>query len=189
VRFRRIMLWAAMLPVWAAMAGCAVKANNYQPSIANVELLKRSGSAPAVVGAFSVQSGAVGGSTITLRASPMEPPSGGTYAGYLAEALKMELDMARRLDPKAAIEISGVLLKNDIAAGGMSRNSGEIEARFVVRRDGQMRFDKTKRVSDEWESSFAAAIAIPKAQQQYPVLVQSLLAALFADTDFQNAIR
>jgi hypothetical protein len=64
-----------------------------------------------------------------------------------------------------------VLLKNVINAGGMSTNSGEIEAqlRRAPRRAG--RYEKTKRATSEWESSFAGAVAIPKAQQQYPVLV------------------
>jgi hypothetical protein len=182
------MVGGALLAL-ASMTGCAVKAVAYQPSIANVTTLKKSGTSAASVGAFSVQSGATGGSTISLRGNSMESPAGGNYAAYLAEALKMELDMAKRLDPKATIEISGVLLKNDVAAGGVSRNSGEIEARFVVKRDGNVRFDKTKRAVDEWDSSFAGAIAIPKAQQQYPVLVQTLLAALYADAEFQAAVR
>jgi len=182
------MLAAAAIAL-VAMTGCAIKAPPYQPSIDNVNVLKRGGATGAAVGTFTVQAGAVGAASISVRASSMEPPNGGTYAAYLAEALKAELDLARRLDPKATIDITGVLLKNDIDAGGFSRNNGEIEVRFVVRRDGQVRFDKTKRGAADWESSFVGAIAIPKAQQQYPVLVQTLLAALYADADFQSAIR
>ena len=43
------------------------------------------------------------------------------------------------------VEISGQLLKNDIAAGGISTNSGEVEARFVVKNDGVQRYDKVQR--------------------------------------------
>lgn len=187
--FRRIFLLAAALVATAAFTGCAVKANTYQPSIANVTKLKSSGTNAIALGEFTVQSGAIGGASITLRANSMSPPDTADYAGYIANALKAELDMAKRLDPKSDIQISGVLVKNDIAAGGLSTNSGEIQARFVVRRNGKVGFDKTERVTDDWESSFAAAIAIPKAQQQYPNLVQKLLGALYADADFQAAIR
>lgn len=103
--------------------------------------------------------------------------------------MKTELDLARRLDPKATVEITGVLLKNDISAGGLARNSAEIEARFVVRRDGQVSFDKVMRGATDWESSFLGSIAIPRAQQQYPVLVQLLLQSLYRDAQFQSAIR
>jgi hypothetical protein len=189
MNLRRLALLAAALVALAASTGCAVKANNYQPSISNVELINKAGSAKLAAGDFTVQAGATGATSITLRTTSMTPPETADYAGYIANALKSELDLAKRLDPKSSIQITGVLLKNDIAAGGMSKNSGEIEARFVVRRDGAVAFDKTKRVTDEWESSFAAAIAIPKAQQQYPVLVQKLLESLYADADFQKALR
>lgn len=185
---RRLVLLVAAVGAMLGSTGCAVKANSYQPSIANVSVLNK-GSAKVAVGEFTVQAGAVGGATISLRGNSMTAPDTADYAGYLAAALKTELDMAKRLDPKANIQVSGVLLKNDIAAGGISTNSGEVEARFVVKRDGKVTFDKTKRSADQWESSFAAAIAIPKAQQQYPVLVQKLLAALYADADFQSALR
>lgn len=186
---RRILTLACAAAALLVMTGCATKAPPYQPSIDNVSALKRGGSTAATVGTFTVQAGAVGATTISLRAADMTPPSGGSYAGYLAEALKSELELAHRLDPKANIEIAGVLLKNVINAGGIARNDGEVQARFVVRRDGQVRFDKTKRGSGEWESSFAGAVAIPRAQQQYPLIVQSLLAALYADPDFLSAIR
>jgi hypothetical protein len=189
MNLRRFVLLAAALVALAGTTGCAVKANNYQPSISNVGLLNKSGTAKVAAGDFTVQSGAVGGTTISLRTSSMTPPDTADYAAYLANALKSELDLAKRLDPKASIQVTGTLLKNDIAAGGISKNSGEIEARFVVRREGAVVFDKTKRATDEWESSFAAAIAIPKAQQQYPSLVQKLLEALYSDADFQGALR
>ena len=186
---RRLSLLAAALAATAVFTGCAVKANTYQPSIANVTVLKGGGAGAVALGEFTVQAGATGGASITLRTTSMTAPETADYAGYLANALKAELDLAKRLDPKADVQISGVLMKNDIAAGGISRNNGEIAARFIVRRGGKVSFDKTERATDEWESSFAAAIAIPKAQQQYPNLVQKLLGALFADADFQTAIR
>jgi hypothetical protein len=189
VNLRRLSALAAASVALALSTGCALQAPVYQPSIDNVGLLKKAGAAPVAVGAFTVQAGGEGMTDLSLRTSTMTPPAGSNYADYLASALKQELDMARRLDPKVNIEISGVLLKNVVSAGGISRNDGEIEARFVVRRDGQIRFDKIKRGAAEWESSFAGAVAIPKAQQQYPVIVQSLLAALYTDAEFQAATR
>ena len=147
-------------------SGCAMQAPHYQPSIDNVEVLKKSQARPMVLGSFSVQAGATGGSAIGIRGSSMASPVGADYAAYLAEALRQELALAGKLDPKSEIEVSGVLIKNDIAAGGFSTNSGEIEARFLVRSGGQLRYEAVKRAELSWDSSFVGAIAIPKAQQQ-----------------------
>ena len=88
-----------------------------------------------------------------------------------------------------AIEVSGVLTRNEINAGGISTNDGVLEALFIVKRDGVVRYNKSKRTNASWESSFVGAIAIPKAQQQYPLLVQSLLGQLIGDAEFQAAVK
>ncbi len=119
----------------------------------------------------------------------MASPVGSDYAAYLAEALRQELVMAGKLDAQSKLEISGMLLKNDIDATGFSTAQGEIEARFVVRNDGQIRYDRVQLAKLAWESSFAGAVAIPKAQQQYPLMVQALLAQLLADSEFRTAIK
>ena len=189
MRWRRTALLAAMLVTAALASGCAIQATVYQPSIANVEQLKKLDPPPIKVGAFQVKPGAEGGSSISLRGNPMQSPVGGDYAAYLADALRQELVLAGKFKPDAGIDVRGELLKNDIAAGGFSTNSGEIEARFIVLRGNEERYNNVLRASDSWESSFIGAVAIPKAQQQYPVLVQKLLAALFGDARFQAAIR
>jgi hypothetical protein len=183
--FRSLFLSLSLVTL---LAGCALQAPRYQPSIDNVEAIKKSGVKAMNVGAFTVAPGATGGSSISLRGSSMNPVSG-DYAAYLADALKQELTLAGALDLKASVEVGGVLVKNDIAAGGMSTNSGEIEARFVVRNGSQVRYDALKRVDLSWESSFVGAVAIPKAQQQYPVLVQQLIGKLLADPQFLAALR
>lgn len=189
MRWRRTALLAAMLVTAALASGCAIQATVYQPSIANVEQLKKLDPPPIKVGAFQVKPGAEGGSSISLRGNPMQSPVGGDYAAYLADALRQELVLAGKFKPDAGIDVRGELLKNDIAAGGFSTNSGEIEARFIVLRGNEERYNNVLRASDSWESSFIGAVAIPKAQQQYPALVQKLLAALFDGARFQAAIR
>ena len=176
----------ALGPVFAA--GCAMQAPPYQPSLDNVEILKKT-AGPTALGSFTVQAGGAGVVSIGLRGSSMSSPVGTDYAAYLASALSQELQLAGKLDPKAKVVITGLLLKNDIAAGGMSTNSGEIEAQFTVFNAGQERYRGTHRAEMSWESSFIGAVAIPKAQQQYPLLVQKLLAQLMADSRFQAALK
>ncbi len=170
------------------MTGCAMKAPPYDASISNVSTLKRAGQTTVRLGEFDVSANAVGATTISIRGSSMGSPVGSTYAAYLADALKQELDMAKRLDPASSLVVSGSLLGTDLDAG-MSTGSAYVEARFVVKKDGQVRYDRTKRGNATWESSFIGAIAIPAAQKNYPQAVQNLLEGLYADSDFQNALK
>lgn len=169
--------------------GCAMQAPPYSPLVDHAEVLRKTGTTGVSIGSFSVQPGAVGATGIGLRGNTMSSPIGADYAAYLADALQRELTLAGKLDAKSRIVVTGVLLKNDIAAGGFSTNSGEIEASFVVVNDGQERYRRTHRAETTWDSSFVGAVAIPKAQVQYPVLVQKLLGQLFSDAAFAAALR
>lgn len=119
----------------------------------------------------------------------MNSPGGSDFAAYLADALRQELALARKLDPKSTLDIAGILMKIDIAAVGISSNSGEIEARFTAKNQGRIAYDAVKRAEMTWESSFVGAIAVPKAQQQCPLIVQQLLSKLLGDPQFQAALR
>ena len=105
---------------------------------------------------------------LRLRADSMTSPVGNSFGDYIAAALRSELELAKLHNPQSAIVISGVLLKNNINAGGISTNDGQIEVRFVVRRGDQVRFDKIKQINHQWESSFIGAIAIPGFGQPGP---------------------
>lgn len=187
--FRRVALFTG-IAVSVFLVGCAGPAPNYAPSIDNVETLKKIEGTPGVkTGAISVAPGVQGGASLSLRANTMTSPVGQNYGDYIAAALRQELELAKLYNPKSGVEISGTLLKNNIDAGGMSTNAGQIEARFVVAANGQVRFDKVKRIERKWESSFAGAVAIPLAANNYPLMVQSLVASLVTDPDFVKAIR
>ncbi|MBB2486809.1 hypothetical protein H5407_16400 [Mitsuaria sp. WAJ17] len=183
---RRIGVLAAAAAL-ALLSACTTPAPVYTASVENAESLKKL--AATSVGEFQLAMSGSGATSISLRADNMVSPVGGNYAAYLAEALRAELSLAGKLDPKSPFEITGSLLKNDIAAGGFSTNSGEIEARFVLKRDGQERYSAVKRAQAQWESSFVGAVAIPKARNQYPLLVQQVLKELLTDPEFVKALR
>lgn len=185
---RSTAVLAALAVGIATMTGCAMVTPAYPPSISNVSKLKENGPTPVAVGAFSVKGDTPGATSVSIRANTMASSVGTNYADYLAQALKAELDLARRLDPKSTVEITGVLKKNMMDASGFVKGEGAIEAQFVVRRNGEIRFDKVKQATAEWSSSFIGNIAIPNAVQNYPMLVQNLLAVLYADPDFLTAI-
>lgn len=170
-------------------SGCSLMAPQYSASIDNVQKLKGAGDFTAKVGKFDSSADRANANPISLRGSALSSPYDNSYATYLAESIKQELSLAGKLNPGTDIEISGVLLKNDIDTSGINIATGDIEARFVVKKGDATRYSQVKTVRYEWESSFLGAVAIPRAQQEYPQLVQRLLAALYADQSFLDALR
>lgn len=181
--------FAAVFVASMLMIGCAGPAPNYAPSIDNVEMLKKSGGGAAKIGVISVKADLVGGKAMAMRANTMVSPVGESFGDYIAAALRQDLELAKMFNAQSGLEISGVLLRNNIDAGGFSTNAGQIEARFIVKRGDQVRFDKVKRVDHQWDSSFAAAVAIPLAMNNYPVMVQKLISTLVSDPDFVQSLR
>ncbi|MCZ4314589.1 hypothetical protein O4H66_14355 [Comamonadaceae bacterium G21597-S1] len=185
---RSLAIFAAAIAL-TALVGCAGPAPHYAPSIDNVETWKRAGIEPVKTGTVSVAPDLKTGQSISIRANTMVSGVGNHYGDYLAQALRQELELAKLYDAGARTEVSGVLVGNDISAGGFSTNSGEISARFIVKRGDQMRFDKIKRIDHTWEGSFAGAVAIPRAANNYPIMVRMLIGELLADPDFLAALR
>jgi hypothetical protein len=184
----RALVLAVLVSSAALASGCSLMAPRYTASLDNVQKLKDGGIAPTKVGTFRSDAGRDNPPSISLRGSSLASPYNASYADYLAEALKQELSMAGKLAPDAQIEVSGVLQKNDISVP-IGTGYGDITARFIVTRAGAVRYDQVKSIHDEWESSFVGAVAIPRAQEQYPILVQKLLAAVYADPAFVQALK
>lgn len=185
---RSSFLLAAVLAT-TLCSGCAMLAPRYNASLENVQKLKDSGMQPAKVGNFTSTPDKGNANPISIRGNSLNSPYEGSYAKYLAQALQQELSLAGKLAPDAQTEISGALQKNDVNVPPTGSASGDLAARFVVTRGGQTRYDQVKSIHDEWDSSFVGAIAIPRAQERYPTLVQKLLAGLFADPAFLEAVK
>lgn len=181
--------WVVVAGMCSIFAGCAGPAPNYTASIDNVELLKKNAIAPIKAGQVGVMPGMPGASAISLRASSMTSPVGAHYGDYLASALRQELELAKLHNPQSPIEVSGQLLRNNIDAGGLSTNEGQIEARFIVKRADLVTYDKVKKAELKWDSAFAGAVAIPLAANNYSLMVQKLLNSLFSDPEFTLATK
>lgn len=177
----------ASLALSALLAGCTSPAPHYTPSIDNVEMLKKGELNALKVGKVGVTPGMPGAHEMGLRGVSMVSPVGAHYGDYLAAALRQELELAKRQDPGAPLEVSGTLTRNNIDAGGISTNAGQIEARFLVKRLEQVRYDQVKKAELQWESAFAGAVAVPLAANNYALMVQKLLNSLFSDPDFITA--
>ncbi|TNC76415.1 hypothetical protein FHI69_15790 [Janthinobacterium lividum] len=169
------------------LSACSTVAPPYTPSMDNIQTLKNSAASQAKVGVFAAQKNA--DAPLSMRGSSLASPYAKSYSVYVAEALKQELSMANKLAPDADIEISGTLLQNEFDASGFSTGTAMLEARFIVKKAGEVRYDQIKTASHEWPSSFAGAIALPRAMQEYTVVVQKLLAQLYQDKAFNNSLR
>jgi len=63
-------------------------------------------------------------------------------------------------------------------------------SKFIVRRDGSVRFDKTKLASHTWDSNFNRRDSDFRVRNRNtPRLVQKLVAELFSDPDFVAALK
>ncbi len=171
----------------AVLSGCAAVAPNYNPNPESAQKLQAARVQPAAVGDFTADANASNNS-IGLRASTMVPAQG-TYDKYLADAIKNELDLVKLYSPSSTTVISGVLMKNEMNTGVALTGEGQIEARFVVKREGSVRFDKLKKAAIQWDTNYFGAIAIPRAQKEYSRLVQALVTELFSDPDFVAALK
>ncbi|MBI1889305.1 MAG: hypothetical protein HYS18_01525 [Burkholderiales bacterium] len=186
---QRIKIALLALAVTIFSSGCAMVAPQYTASLDNVQALKDSGNYSTKVGEFQAGKDKAYANPISIRGSTLMSPYNNSYANYVAEALKQELALAKKLSADTSTEISGMVLKNDIDATGVEKGFADIEARFIVKRSGQVRYDQVKSVKHEFPSSFAGAVAIPKAVQEYPIAVQKLLGLVYKDPAFIDALK
>ena len=178
---------AIALVVLASLTACNSVAQKYVVAPSNTLKLRKAGMENVKVGIIEAKNSSV--NDLTIRGGSYVSPYNGSYADYLKEALTAELGEAGLLDAASFLELSGVLVKNDLDASGFSTAYAEIEARFVVKQQGQVRFEKTLSAKYEWESAFPGMVAIARAQQNYPTVIQQLVAKLFSDPDFIAAVK
>src|SRR5210317_385538 len=100
------------------MAGCAMNSPQYQADFEVVNHLKDMNARPAGVQDFSEADPKL--NKVSLRGNPMESTYENSYGEYLEHALIEQLQHAELYDPKSAIQISGVLTKNEVSAAGVS---------------------------------------------------------------------
>jgi hypothetical protein len=173
-----------------ALGACAMSAPKYNGSFQTSQQLRDAGVEPVKVGEFSAAPESKDKvNHLSIRANPYASPYDNSFVAYLEQAVRQELEDSRLLDPNAGTQINGVLIRNELDGSGFSTGTADIEARFIVLRDGTVRFDRVKSTRHEWESSFVGATAIPAAAQNYPVAVQKLVASLFSDPEFVAALR
>jgi hypothetical protein len=173
-----------------SLGACSLAAPKYNASMGNVEKLRDAELGKVKIGKFTADPTSKSNvNRLTIRGSSYESPYDKSFVAYLEEAVRQEIDDGRLLDTGANTEIDGVLIRNELDGSGISIGTADIEARFLVKRDGTVRYDKVQSAHHEWESSFVGAKAVPSAAQNYPIVVQKLLAKHFGDSEFRTALK
>lgn len=169
-----------------ALSACAIAQPKYSPQ-PQVQSTLRNGNFESIgVGSISANDPSL--ETLTIRGNPLTPTSG-TFSGDIRQALELELSRAGLLLPASQVQISGMLMKNELDGRGMSEGHASVAVEFIVRKDGKETFRSTKTADNSWPSSFVGAKAIPAAAQGYVQTVEKLVTTLVADPGFQAAIR
>ena len=181
---------ATALTLVLSMAGCTTVLPPPIASGATAQALRSANLAPTAVGTFKLAPGRPpemdrelsGG----LRGGNIVAPNG-SYSRHLKEILMAELQSAGLLDLQSKVIIEGQLMESKVDAA-IGTGTARLAARFQVVRDEKPVFDKEVAVEDSWESSFAGAVAIPRAIEHYGAMYRLLVAKLVDDGDFRRAL-
>ncbi|WP_426396360.1 hypothetical protein ACN9M1_00185 [Ralstonia sp. R-29] len=181
------LLAAALL-----LAGCAeMPMSPPKPTIENAAKLR--GGNPAIgavqVGQFTLDAGQSASidKGVSIRSNMVRSPVEGSFAQYLRETLRVELQSAGLLDAKSDAVITGTLLDSTVEAP-VGTGKAALVARFVVTRAGTVRYDRALRSEASWDSPFVGVSAIPQAAGQYEALYRKLVGTLLDDAAFRAAV-
>jgi hypothetical protein len=185
---RHVALLIVVVGIAALQAGCASTAPRYDASYSAVQDLKRAEVSRVTVNDFVADPrSAKAIESLTIRGGKYSSPAG-TFAKYVSDALRQELESARTADSRSTIVIDGVLLQNELNAAGFSTGYAVLELALTVKSGGRPVYEGKKSARHEWPSNFVGAIAIPRAIENYPVVVRKVLAEFYADPVFIQSI-
>lgn len=167
------------------LQGCGVAMPRYEANFDNVQVLKNQAplaklNSPAVVAD-------AGQDSIVARANPIRSPEG-SISKHVQKALEDELRLAGLLDASASRHLDVNLRQSKLDAP-IGTGSGAISADFNLREGERSLYSSSKTVTNTWDSSFVGAIAIPAAANAFNPLVRKLLAELYQDPAFINAMQ
>lgn len=183
---RRLVL---LTVVGLTLGGCASASPVAPTSDTHVaERIAVSGLPPMKVGGFALAPSPRMASSINSRPINADPP-GGSFAGYLGTTLAAELRSAGKLDAASDLEVTGLLVESDLRSTRTTVASAALSARFILKRDGVVAYDKVLRVTDVWKSTIVSEAAVPRALGHYYALYPRLARSLLQDPAFIAAAR
>ncbi|MDQ0466009.1 hypothetical protein QO010_003802 [Caulobacter ginsengisoli] len=187
---RRLVAAALLGAAGLVLSGCATPPMAPpQATLDNIQALRAANLTSMKVGAFTAGPGRPQemDKRIVVRAGAQAAPNG-SYARYLADTIRAELDGGGRFDANSATMLSGVITDSHVDSG-MPVGHASLAVRFTLTRDGKVVFEKTLSVDTAWESAFMGVVAIPDAFNHYTGLFNEITTKLFADPDFRAAAK
>lgn len=185
-------MWLALLGAAALLGGCAeMPMSPPRATIGNATKL-RSGNpvlGPVEVGKFTLDASKPASldTGVNIRSNMVRSPVEGSFAQYLRETLRVELQSAGLLDARSDAVITGTLLDSAVEAP-VGAGKALLAARFVVARGGAVRYDRALSVDSSWDSPFIGAVAVPQAAGQYEALYRKLVGVLLDDPAFRAVV-
>lgn len=178
--FRLLLISALVL----LMTGCgALKAPAYSPDYQALDSLKNKKLVNVSVARVEPSDPEHKVNIIPLRAMSLVAEQG-TFSAYLESALIEDLSQMGIYQADSGIQISAELVENNIDISSFSTGVGKIVINLEILKSGNGVFQKEYVGTTEFESSFAGAVAIPKAQTEYPFLVRAVLKQVYSDPEF-----
>ncbi|TDR79940.1 hypothetical protein [Paludibacterium purpuratum] len=173
----------------ATMSGCAsFNTPSYTPDYNAIDALKAAQIGKVAVNTVQPEDPAADVNHINLRGSHLTV-EGGTFASYLQQAITSDLTEAGVYDPNADTKLVIELLENDINVAGFATGTGVLVVNLQVLQHGKVVLDKKYSAHSQFDSSFAAALAIPNGQNAYPGLVKKLLSTIYSDHQFIDVLQ
>lgn len=158
-------------------------------SIAALRELEATGLPPIKLGAFSVAKplGAGDDKSMMIRLVKVHA-FGGSFSGFMRSAAETKLAQVGKLDPASRLELTAFLVKREVNSSGDPADA-TVSARYVLKRDGVVVYDKVHSARDQWKSTFAAAEAVPYAIYRYYTLYDVLTQDVLLDPTFAAAAK
>ncbi|EAR59547.1 hypothetical protein [Neptuniibacter caesariensis] len=170
------------------ISGCAsFEAPSYSPDYQTIDAVKTQSLKAVSLGDFSPMDPQAKVNKISLRAAGFKAKQG-TFTQYFRDALEADLTEIGIYDQASDVTISAELVENDLDISGFSKGKGLMQVRLMINQGEDVLLDKVYTAVTEFDSSFAAAVAVPKAQSEYPVLVKTMLAKIYTDKAFVKAV-
>ena len=180
---------AAVVCLSWVVAGCgSVPLPQHQASVGAIQSLRSSDIAPMAVGAFvkDPKMPARQDKSVVSRSVTIISPDQDSFAVYLGNVVKTDLEAAGKLDANSDMVVQGTLTINELSTG-IGTGTGALGAHFILTRRGTLVFDKDLVARQQWDGNFVGAVAIPDAINHYQSLYQELAEKLLSDVDFRKA--
>lgn len=179
----------AVVATCASIVGCvSYKTPAYSPDYVAVDALKTYKLKKVAVEDVAPKDVEDKVNKITLRGANLVVENG-TFATYLQNALINDLNEISIYDKNSSTKLNVTILKNDIDVSGFSKGTGEMEIALRIVGVNGVLLEKNYSAITQFDSAFGAIVAVPRGQSEYPKLVQKLLATVYSDQQFINAIK